>query len=176
MSAFIAIDFETSGCKRFYACSVGMVRIEDGRLAKSFQTLIRPPSSQVLFTEVHGLTWSMLRSAPTFPEVWPSMLKFIEGADGFVAHNAPFDRSVLSACCEAFGCKAPELPFFCTLKGARAGLKLPAYTLDVLCRYYHVPLNHHEALSDAKGCAAVFVRLAEQGVPLKSMQLGKPRR
>ncbi len=171
MSCFIAIDFETSGYERYSACSVGMVRIENGVLTGGYQSLIRPPSSYVRFTEIHGLTWNMLRSAPAFPDIWPDMASFMRGADGLVAHNAPFDRSVLAACCQNFRCRQPDLPFYCTLKGAKASLRLPNYRLDSLCSYYHFSLNHHEALSDAKGCARIFVSLLKQGTPLQKMQL-----
>ncbi len=171
MSRFVAIDFETSGYERYSACSIGMVRIEDGVLSESYQSLIRPPSSFVRFTDIHGLTWNMLRSAPSFADIWPEIEMFMQGADGLVAHNAPFDRSVLAACCQNFGCRQPGLPFYCTLKGARAALRLPNYRLDALCSYYHIRLNHHEALSDAAGCARIFVSLLKQGTPLQRMQL-----
>ncbi|MDO5537007.1 MAG: 3'-5' exonuclease [Desulfovibrionaceae bacterium] len=172
MSVFAAIDFETSGRERHSACSVGLVRIEDGVLTGTYCTLIRPPSSRVEFTWVHGLTWSVLKDAPTFPEVWPEMQAFLEGAQGFVAHNAPFDRGVLEACCQAFGCPNPNLPFYCTLKGARAHLNLPSRGLDVVCAHYGIPLRHHDALSDAEGSARIFVRMQREGLAPEAMLLG----
>jgi hypothetical protein len=36
---------------------------------------------------------------PTFIEVWDQFLPFWKDADYFLAHNAPFDRNVLTACC-----------------------------------------------------------------------------
>lgn len=174
MSIFVAIDFETSGKEANAACSVGMVRIENGRLTRTFSSLIRPPSSRVLFSWVHGLTWADLCRAPTFTELWPQMEVFFAGAQGFVAHNAPFDRSVFNGCCTSFLLPNPELPFYCTLKGARAALKLPSKTLDALCAHYQIPLNHHEALSDALACARIFVLLQQQGLDVERMRLNPP--
>lgn len=57
---YVALDFETSGYAAHSACAVGLCRIEDGAVTDSFYSLIRPPSSRVLFTHVHGLTWPML--------------------------------------------------------------------------------------------------------------------
>ena len=61
---YVALDFETSGYAAHSACAVGLCRIEDGVVTDSFYSLIRPPSSRVLFTHVHGLTWPMLKDAP----------------------------------------------------------------------------------------------------------------
>ena len=119
---YVAIDFETSGRTNDSACAVGLVRISGGQIRNTYYTLIRPPSPVILFTWVHGLTWEDLRNAPTFPEVWPEMASFMDGASGLVAHNATFDRSVLYGCCESFGCPYPGLPFYDTLKGARRSL------------------------------------------------------
>ena len=93
----VAIDFETSGYDAGSACAVGLARVENGQVTDSFSTLLRPPSSRVRFTEVHGLTWPMLRDAPTSADVWPQMAALMEGAQWLLAHNAGFDRRVLYA-------------------------------------------------------------------------------
>ena len=116
---YVALDFETSGYAAHSACAVGLCRIADGVVTDSFYSLIRPPSSRVLFTHVHGLTWPMLKDAPTFTELWPQLVAFMEGSHALLAHNAGFDRRVLHASCQALGLVQPQLPFLCTLKGAR---------------------------------------------------------
>lgn len=175
---FVAIDFETSGRTNDSACAVGLVRITGGQIGDTYYTLIRPPSPVVLFTWVHGLTWQDLKDAPTFPEVWPEMAAFMKGASGLVAHNAPFDRSVLYGCCASFGCAYPGLPFYDTLKGARRCLPPGSKSLDHVCSYFHIELNHHQALSDAEACARIFVELQKQGLEAGDMKLkpgGRPR-
>lgn len=176
MSVFCAIDYETCGPERYAACSIGLVRIENGRLGKSFVHLIRPPSRRVLFTDVHGLTWRDLCNQPTYPELWPAIADFVQGCDGFVAHNASFDRSVWRSCCETFGLPDPNLPFYCTLKGSRAALNLTSYRLNIVCSSLGIPLNHHEALSDALGCAAIFLELERRGLDVDKMRLNPPAR
>ena len=115
---YVALDFETSGYAAHSACAVGLCRIEDGVVTDSFYSLIRPPSSRVLFTHVHGLTWSMLKDAPTFTELWPQFVAFMEGSHAILAHNAGFDRRVLHASCQALGLVQPQLPFLCTRAAA----------------------------------------------------------
>lgn len=130
---YVALDFETSGYAAHSACAVGLCRIEDGVVTDSFYSLIRPPSSRVLFTHVHGLTWPMLKDAPTFTELWPQLVAFMEGSHALLAHNAGFDRRVLHASCQALELVQPQLPFLCTLKGARRSLPLASRALDSVC-------------------------------------------
>ncbi|MDE5879204.1 MAG: 3'-5' exonuclease [Desulfovibrio sp.] len=168
----VAIDFETSGRAAHYACAVGLARIEGGEVVARFESLIRPPSSRVWFTHIHGLTWRDLKDQPTFAEVWPEAAGILRGARYLLAHSAQFDRRVLYACCYAAGLEPPPQPFLCTLRGARkAPLDLSSRALDRVCAHFGIPLRHHNAASDAEGCALIFVRLRELGVSLTAMRI-----
>ncbi|MDD6180620.1 MAG: exonuclease domain-containing protein [Desulfovibrionaceae bacterium] len=168
----VAIDFETSHYGPENACAVGMAKIRNGEVADVFYRLIRPPSPVVLFSDIHGLTWPMLRDQPTFAEVWPDMASFCVDADFFVAHNASFDRRVLRACCRAAGVAMPSAPFCCTLKGARRHLPLASRRLNDVCAYYGIPLRHHDAASDALAAARIFLRLcADYGLGPHDLRL-----
>lgn len=167
----IAIDFETSGRSAGSACAVGMARLEEGRVTERFYSLIRPPSPRVCFTEIHGLTWAMLKDAPSFAAVWPDMAAFMTGANWFVAHNAAFDRRVLAACCREADFPEPRLPFYCTLKGARRCLPLPSHRLSSVCAHFDIPLRHHHAASDAEACAVIYLRLRALGLEQARMKL-----
>lgn len=168
---YVALDFETSGYAAHSACAVGLCRIEDGVVTDSFYSLIRPPSSRVLFTHVHGLTWPMLKDAPTFTELWPQLVAFMEGSHALLAHNAGFDRRVLHASCQALELVQPQLPFLCTLKGARRSLPLASRALDSVCGYFGIPLDHHHAGSDVRACAEIYLRLRGLGVTDGQMKL-----
>ena len=85
---YVALDFETSGYAAHSACAVGLCRIEGGVVTDRFYSLIRPPSSRVLFTHVHGLTWPLLKDAPTFTELWPQLAAFMEGAQALPGSGA----------------------------------------------------------------------------------------
>lgn len=144
----------------------------DARLDGSFYSLIRPPSSRVRFSEIHGLTWPMLKDAPTFAQIWPEIAAFIADADFLAAHNAPFDRKVLYASCEKIGVPAPAAPFLCTLKGARRALGLASHTLNAVCSHCAIPLTHHHAGSDALASAAILLHLHDLGLDFASMLSG----
>ena len=167
----IAIDFETSGYSPASACALGMARIEDGAVRDTWYRLIRPPDPNVHFTEIHGLTWAMLKDQPTFAELWPEISAFMQDAELFTAHNASFDRGVLHSCCAAAGVEAPNAPFACTLRGARKALHLAHYRLNDVCAYLGVALDHHQALSDALGAAAIYLFLRQKGLSDADMAL-----
>lgn len=175
LDAYIAIDFETSAYRGACACAVGMARLENLELRDIFYSLIRPPSSRVYFSHVHGLTWNDLKSAPTFAEIWPDMAAFMADGAFFVAHNASFDRNVLAACCEATGCPMPGQPFLCTLRGARRALKLKSYSLSSVAQALNIPLNHHHAGSDALACGLIHARLRQRGLADATMLLPPPK-
>ena len=164
-----AIDFETSGRQSHFACAVGLARVEKGLIKDFFYSLIRPPSSYVMFSDCHGLYWGDLKCAPTFSDVFWQIQEFIEGSDYLVAHNARFDRRVLQGCCDFFDEVYPDLEFLDTLKGARSCLALPSHSLDKLCEHFNIPLEHHKASSDAAGCAEIYIRLLEMGCPIEDM-------
>ena len=171
MSVCIAIDFETSAYRGDRACAVGMARFVDCREAGVYYSLIRPPSSRVLFSHVHGLTWAVLREARPFAQVWQEAADFVKGADFFIAHNARFDQSVLADSCVANGLAAPDMPFLCTLRGARKALRLPGYGLAAVAAHLGIQLTHHHAGSDALACGKVYARLRQGGLSEASMRL-----
>jgi DNA polymerase III epsilon subunit-like protein len=94
---FIAIDFETATCSADSACAIGIVSIEKGRITKSEHRLIRPPRKHFTFSYLHGISWADVKAEPTFIKVWEGLTPLWEGADYFLAHNAPFDRNVLAS-------------------------------------------------------------------------------
>ena len=99
-----------------------------------------------------------------------AMAAFLQGAAWFVAHNASFDRRVLTGCCRAAGIAEPRLPFYCTLKGSRRSLPLPSHRLSSVCEHFQIPLQHHHAGSDAEACAEIYLRLRALGVSQAQMK------
>jgi DNA polymerase-3 subunit epsilon len=164
-AAFVAIDFETADHGPDSACAVGLVRVEGQTVVRRETVLIRPPRQRFIFTYIHGITWEMVESALSFAEVWPRLVAVLEGAAFLAAHNAPFDRRVLLACCAAAGLAMPETPFVCTVQVARRKWGERRNDLASVCRRLGIGLVHHNAGSDAEACARIVIaaRAAESG-------------
>jgi DNA polymerase-3 subunit epsilon len=154
---FVAIDFETADYSPDSACAVGMVRVEGLKVVCRESIRIRPPRPRVLFAHVHGITWDMVKDAPGFADVWPRLTPLLDGASALAAHNAPFDRRVLSACCATAGLNAPPLPFLCTVQLARRRWGLKPNDLPSVCRRLGIGLIHHDPGSDAEACARIVI-------------------
>jgi DNA polymerase III subunit epsilon len=154
---FVAIDFETADAGPDSACAVGLVRVEGWEVVTREARLIRPPRRYIRFSYLHGITWTMLKDAPPFAEVWPPLAPLLDGAEYLVAHNAPFDRGVLRACCAGAGLGVPPLPFVCSMWEARRAWGVRPTRLPDVCRFLGLPLTHHDALSDAEAAARIVM-------------------
>jgi DNA polymerase-3 subunit epsilon len=161
---FVAIDFETADTWPDSACAVALVRVENDRIVQQESSLIRPPRAQFMFTRVHGISWHHVADKPIFAEAWPRFSYLLEDADFFVAHNAGFDRSVLTSCCRAAKIAAPSLPFRCTMALARKKWGLRPTRLPDVCDFLSIPLKHHDPVSDAEACAQIMLHVLRQTI------------
>ncbi len=161
MKTFTAIDFETATAKRNSACAVGIITVENGKIIDEFYTLIQPPYNEYNWRNinVHGITEVDTLNAPFFNEIYPEIKNRLFGRK-IVAHNESFDRSVLRRTMESYGLNYYDLnieeKWNCTLKIYRAKGYIPA-RLDICCKIQGIELNHHEALSDARACAMLYL-------------------
>lgn len=158
--SFIAVDFETATAKRM-ACQIGIAIVEGRKVTKSVSLLIQPPGNKYdrNCVNVHHITPSMTKSAPTFDKVWETVAPLFEYYP-VVMHNKSFDDDVLEKNLEYYGIECPALmPSFCTYEIFREAL-------DVVCAAYHIPVeNHHDAGADAEMCARIFLKWLDDEMP-----------
>ena len=159
LPSYVAIDFETANSKRDSACSIGLTRVEAGQVVASFSRLIRTPTPDFDYfcTRIHGLRWRDVEHEPAFDELWPELEPMFESVRFIAAHNAPFDRSVLRALCERYGLDMPAPGFLDTVRLARKSWELSSAKLSSVCAHLDIPLNHHDAGSDAEACARIIL-------------------
>lgn len=152
MPTFTAIDFETAQPKRWSICQVGIVRVEAGVVTREINLLVRPPENTYssFNIAVHGIREADTESAPSFDTIWPQIRELIEGQT-VVAHNMSFDGSCLKQALEYYGLPQPSFEKQCTYK-------LFNKRLNYCCEEFDIPLDHHDALSDARACAELYLR------------------
>ncbi|MDR1716532.1 MAG: 3'-5' exoribonuclease [Prevotella sp.] len=154
---FTAIDFETAyGQKN--ACALGLVIVREGRIAEEKEYLIQPPGNEITEScrRIHGITPDMTRNAPTFGALWPEIKQYFE-RQVVVHHSDGFDERILQQ----------EFDFYniipCRFLSMVSTMRLfddrYSQSLENLCRAFDMPLkNHHNALSDARYCAGIFLK------------------
>lgn len=161
---WVAIDFETATREKASACALGLAVIEDGMIAEERSWLIQPPGNVFEWrnTQIHGIHEDLVAQEPEFDELWEEIAPYLEGAV-LLAHNATFDMAVLRSSLAHYDLEAPEaFGYFCTVSVARkVWPHLPNHKLDGVCGHCGIRLNHHDAASDARACAAIALQAAE---------------
>lgn len=153
MKNFTALDFETAQGYRWSICQVGLVRVENGIITKEVNLLVQPPNNYYWsrFTDIHGIAAKNTANSPTFDQIWHLVAPFIIGKN-VVAHNGfGFDFPVLDKTLTYYNLPIPDYNKFCTYKIYRSNLAN-------LCKKHKIPLNHHDALSDAKACTELYLK------------------
>jgi len=155
----------------FYGC---IVNLKTGKVSKEFDTFIKPPKpladkpafgEKKTITEITGITNEMLEGAPTFFEVAPQIIKLFSGTDVGIAHNASFDKEMISIEMEraGFSLKWPRL--ICTveqtvaIKGIR--LSLSALHLELFDEEFK---GAHRAKVDVQALTRCCVELFKRGL------------
>jgi DNA polymerase-3 subunit epsilon len=129
-------------------------------------------------TDVHGMTWEMLRGKARFADVVAEFVEFARGAQ-WIIHNAPFDVAFLD---EEF--KRVDLPGAQTVAGeivdtlALARERFPGKknNLDALCERFGVAnahRAHHGALLDAQLLAEVYLAMT-RGQESLTIEIASP--
>jgi len=196
---FLAIDFETANYKRTSCCAIGLVLFRDGVAQSNHYQLLRPYPFYMLpdHQAVHGIPIEAVADAQTFGEAWEGMKDIFEQEPYLVAHNAPFDMSVLRNSCAKYDIECPSLFYECSLAVSRrvwpkrkpssmdddcfspTGV-LTSHSLGIVAEYLGIELNHHEALSDANACGEIMVRAARElgvdSIPELQEKLKRPLR
>jgi DNA polymerase-3 subunit epsilon len=159
--SFTAIDFETAQMNPNSICQVGLVRVEHGQIVKQIDRLVQPPGNSYFYKniEVHNIRPEDTEYAPTFDVVWHEDMKVLIEDEVVVAHSIGFDANCLRHSLAYYDEIQPQFEERCTLKIYRRGL-------SYLSKKYRIPLNHHNALSDANACAQLYLKhLAHQSLP-----------
>lgn len=163
---YTVVDIETTGLSeyRHKITEIAAVKIEEGKIIDSFQTLINPGVRIPSFiTRLTGITDEMVKDAPPIHDVMPAFVKFL-GATIFVGHNAAFDYRFLNyyaqQCCRA----TLENKRLCTRKLANRLLpELRNKRLSSLCEHFNITnIQAHRALADVHATVAVLEQFLVQ--------------
>ncbi|MFT2214249.1 3'-5' exonuclease [Rhizobium giardinii] len=158
----IAIDFETANEQRGSACSVGLAWIEDGRVVRVEERLIRPKDMRFssFNIAIHGIRPEDVEDASEFPEVMDEFAHDFRGAT-MIAHNAAFDFSVWRSCLDLYRRGYPELSYLCSVKMAqKVWPHLGSHKLNILAGHLGLTFKHHNAAEDAAVCAEAAIAVA----------------
>ena len=161
---YVAVDVETASSRvQGYICSIGVCVIDRGRIVEEFYTLVHPGIAMDPFCQnIHGISDEMVEGAPTTFEMLEKVAPYLAGQT-VVAHNAPFDVKQIREAAERVGFGLPEFDHCCTVKLSRQAFPgRPSYRLGALVDLIGFPFTAHNALADARACAALFLSCQKQ--------------
>lgn len=165
---YIVFDVETPNSANDRMSAIGVTVVENGMIVDELSTLVNPETWFHTFNiRLTGITPSMAADAPAFGELWP-VLEPLFSSGLLVAHNAPFDMSVLAKCLRAYCIDwRDQTGYACTVQmSRRCWPQLPNHKLDTLCAYLDIPLDHHKADSDSRACAQILTACLDQGADM----------
>ena len=164
---YAVIDVETTGMHPGAGdrvTEVAVVIVRGGTLAERFESLVNPQRPIPPFiTSLTHISWEMVKDAPTFADLAPDLVRFLDG-HVFVAHNADFDWRFVRAEVQRATGKRLSGPKLCTVRLARRVLPhLPSRRLDALMFHFGIDNDaRHRAMGDANATARILLRLLEE--------------
>lgn len=162
---YIVFDVETPNGRNHRMSAIGVCEVEDGAITRQFYSLVNPETHFERFNvELTGITPAMVADAPTFPELWAALSPLFEHAV-LVAHKATFDLAVLRHCLTDYGIDwQSSVPYLCTVQlGRKCIPQAPNHKLNTLCELLEIPLDHHDAGSDARAAAKLLLHYQSLG-------------
>lgn len=165
---FIAFDVETPNYANNRMSAIGAAVVRGGEITREFYSLVNPEAPFDRFNiQLTGITPELAAEAPTFPELWEELRPLLDSGMP-VAHNAPFDMSVLAKCLRDYGIRwRNRVDYLCTCQMGRRLLPgLPNHKLNTLCDYLGLELDHHHAGSDSRACGDILLRYLRGGAEI----------
>ncbi len=155
---YIVIDLETTGLNPTSAeiIEIGAVKVSDGQITESFQTLVRCRQPLTLeISTLTGITEDMLADAPPLEAALQALENFAGNLDFWVAHNKDFESAFLNPLLER------QPAWLDTIDLAKIALPQERYfRLGHLIDVLQIEHNRlHRALADAEATARLLLIL-----------------
>lgn len=164
--SFAVVDVETTGGRPSRGdriVEIAVVLVCGEKVEPVFEALVNPGRGIPPFVaSLTGITESEIAGRPGFGEVVDEVLAAL-GGRVFVAHNARFDWTFVSAELKRTRDRVLSGPRVCTVRLARRLIpELKSRGLDQVTGFFGIPVTRrHRAGGDALATAAVLVKLLD---------------
>lgn len=161
-NTFVVFDVETTGLipDKNEITEIGAVKIVNGEIVESFQTLCKPHQSiPAEITKITGIDDKLVENEHFPEEIIEDFLLFSENSI-MVGYNVNFDYQFIQITAQKVN-KKFDNEFRDCMGDAKAKLFLPNYKLGTVVDHLGVNLNNaHRALHDATATAEAFLKLS----------------
>lgn len=172
---FVALDFEYLPNTQ-EIIQIGYTVVANGKIRETRCQYIKPQCSQSDYDKQNyliwltGITYDMLCDAPTFKDIAHNLHNIINN-NNIVVHNArSAELCVLTKELERLNVPRidgqwPTFNCYCTLEISRiikSKIGVNRCGLNEMCEYFNIPLEHHNAGSDAEATAKLFIEITKR--------------
>ena len=158
---YVVLDTETTGTmKADRIVEIALVAFKGTEVIEEWSTLVNP-QRDVGKTNIHGITASMVSSAPIFEDVINDIFRIINNRV-LVAHNLGFDARMLIQEFNRAKTQGDIGKGFCTMSAARRLLPSGKSSLTDACNEFGIKIiDAHSALGDCKMTMELFNQLSD---------------
>ena len=157
---YVVLDTETTGLSsNSEAIQIAVCDLNGTELFNSLVKPTIPISASAI--NIHGITDDVVKSAPTFEQVYDDLRKCIDSKE-VVIYNASYDVRVLANCC-----RSAKLPFLGLKDRACCAMLWYAQYVGEWHDYYEsyiwqkLPGGDHTALGDCRAVLGIIKEMAE---------------
>ena len=166
---FVTIDVETANPDYSSICQLGIVVVRNGQIAASKSILIDPEDYFDPYNiSIHGITSKKVLGSPRFGDVFPCLAESFKPFP--ILHHGPFDRVAILRGFQKIDKNPIQLRWLDVTRIVRRTwpkFSKSGYSLKNLTSHFGIPLNHHDALSDASATTQIaLLALNESGLSL----------
>ena len=157
---FVALDVETANHDRASICQIGIACVRPDNSIATWVTYVDPQTSHWVFTDLHGISQSTVKGAPSFAEA----LLILETplSDVTVYQHSGFDQSAFRAACTGLKCDEPLWNWQNSVTVARRAWpelkENGGHGLASLKTHLRLSFDHHDAGEDARAAAEIVLR------------------
>lgn len=155
---FAAMDLEFAHADRWSICQIGLVIVDGGTMAATYNRLIRPPGNRYSeeFSRAHGIMAFHTEGEASFIQIWKEIANLLNNRP-VVCYDVNQTVTALEKSFNYYGKPFPEMDI--------RGLSYPPGTsLIRLAAAMHVEmLLTHNALVNAMAVADIYLKM-QQGV------------
>lgn len=162
---FTSVDIELANSDLHSICEIGIARFRAGNLVETWRAVINPECDfeAIYHSNLHGIRQEHAQDAPTFPAIYGTLERFLDGENCIYHAASNFDPNCISSACRRYLLEdvTDGATWRSTLDLARQCWPgESSYKLENLCKKIRHSYLPHNALEDSIACGALFRALS----------------
>ncbi|HDP5873764.1 TPA: ATP-dependent helicase [Staphylococcus aureus] len=158
------LDFETMNEHMNSPCEVAVSLIKDLSITKTYSSYINPPNNRYSLqnSKIHKIPENIILKAPKYPDIYKEFHCLLKDSHLIIAHNAPFDISVLKNTNNYYDLPIPNFMYVDSINIFRNFHAIPSFKLESLCNLYDIDKGKlHSAKYDVMALSKMLISLAK---------------